>query len=185
MTAFVTTRVKSALLNEEAIKSHDIAVVTRKGEVQLSGFVDNQLQIDRALVVTRSVEGAVTVDNEMSIKKMFRWSSASIKKRLLLVSTVSALHGTANSFFTYAEKVAKCTSQTFGGIRIGLFVFDSVFEVFFEIAKRSLDFSCGILNFSLQLQIFVANCLTGNFLDCALGFFDAAFDLIFVHDLIL
>ena len=65
----VTTRVKSALLSEESIKSHDIAVVTRKGEVQLSGFVDNQLQIDRALVLTRGVEGVVTVNNEMSIKK--------------------------------------------------------------------------------------------------------------------
>ena len=67
--SIVTTRVKSALLSEESIKSHDIAVVTRKGEVQLSGFVDNQLQIDRALVLTRGVEGVVTVNNEMSIKK--------------------------------------------------------------------------------------------------------------------
>lgn len=67
--SIVTTRVKSALLSDESIKSHDIAVITRKGEVQLSGFVDNQLQIDRALVLTRGVEGVVTVNNEMSIKK--------------------------------------------------------------------------------------------------------------------
>ena len=67
--SIVTTRVKSALLSEASMKSHDIAVITRKGEVQLSGFVDNQQQIDRAIVLTRGVEGVVTVNNEMSIKK--------------------------------------------------------------------------------------------------------------------
>lgn len=67
--SIVTTRVKSALLNEASIKSLDIAVVTRKGEVQLSGFVDNQQQIDRALVLARGIEGVVAVNNEMSIKK--------------------------------------------------------------------------------------------------------------------
>ena len=46
-----------------------IAVVTRKGEVQLSGFVDNQTQIDQALVLARGVEGVQSVANEMSIKK--------------------------------------------------------------------------------------------------------------------
>ena len=65
----VTTRVKSALLNEATIKSLDIAVVTRKGEVQLSGFVDNQQQIDRAMMLTLGLEGVVAVNNEMSIKK--------------------------------------------------------------------------------------------------------------------
>jgi hyperosmotically inducible protein len=44
-------------------------VVTRKGEVQLSGFVDSQTQIDRAIAVTRAVEGVQNVVNQMSIKK--------------------------------------------------------------------------------------------------------------------
>ena len=65
----VTAKVKSALLSEASIKSHDIAVVTRKGNVQLSGFVDNQVQIDRAMEITRSIEGVSSVSNEMSIKK--------------------------------------------------------------------------------------------------------------------
>lgn len=67
--AIVTTKVKSALLGDQSIKSLDIAVVTRKGEVQLSGFVNNQGQIDRAVEVTRAVEGVGSVINEMSIKK--------------------------------------------------------------------------------------------------------------------
>lgn len=50
-------------------RSFDLRVETRKGEVQFSGFVDNQQQIDRALRLTRSIEGVVTVNDEMSIKK--------------------------------------------------------------------------------------------------------------------
>ena len=65
----VTTRIKSALFTEASINSLDIAVVTHKGKVQLSGFVDNQQQIDRALVLTRGIAGVATVNNEMSIKK--------------------------------------------------------------------------------------------------------------------
>ncbi len=65
----VTTKVKAALLADVSVKSFDIAVVTRKGEVQLSGFVDNQGQVDRAIEVARGIEGVRSVGNEMSIKK--------------------------------------------------------------------------------------------------------------------
>ncbi|HET9405126.1 MAG TPA: BON domain-containing protein [Burkholderiales bacterium] len=65
----VTTRVKAALLADASIRSRDISVVTRKGEVQLSGFVDSLNQIDRAVEVARDVEGARSVSNEMSVKK--------------------------------------------------------------------------------------------------------------------
>jgi len=65
----VTARVKAALLAEASVKSSDIAVVTRRGEVQLSGFVDNLSQVDRAVEVARGVEGARSVSNEMSVKK--------------------------------------------------------------------------------------------------------------------
>jgi hyperosmotically inducible protein len=64
-----TAKVKAALLADASVKSLDIAVVTRKDEVQLSGFVDNQSQIDRAIEVARGVEGVRNVRNEMSIKK--------------------------------------------------------------------------------------------------------------------
>ncbi|MCE9639519.1 MAG: BON domain-containing protein, partial [Betaproteobacteria bacterium] len=65
----VTAKVKAALLADASVKSLDIAVVTRKGEVQLSGFVDNQGQIDHAIEVVRGIAGVRTVGNEMSIKK--------------------------------------------------------------------------------------------------------------------
>lgn len=65
----ITTKVKSALLADPSVKSFDIAVVTRKGEVQLSGFVDNQAQIDLAVTLATKVEGVARIDNELSIKK--------------------------------------------------------------------------------------------------------------------
>jgi hyperosmotically inducible periplasmic protein len=65
----VTAKVKSALLADADIKSFDLKVETRKGAVQLSGFVDNQSQIDQAIDLTRKVEGVANVGNEMSIKK--------------------------------------------------------------------------------------------------------------------
>lgn len=65
----VTTKVKAALMGDENVKSNDITVVTRKGEVQLSGFVNSQNQIERALLVAKAVEGVSSVSNEMSIKK--------------------------------------------------------------------------------------------------------------------
>jgi hyperosmotically inducible periplasmic protein len=65
----VTTQVKAALLADASVKSFDIAVVTRKNEVQLSGFVDNQGQSDRAVEVARGITGVSSVINDMKVKK--------------------------------------------------------------------------------------------------------------------
>jgi hyperosmotically inducible protein len=65
----VTAKVKSALLADPDVKSFDIAIVTRKGEVQLSGYVDNQAQVNRAIDIARRTEGVQNVNNEMIIKK--------------------------------------------------------------------------------------------------------------------
>jgi hyperosmotically inducible protein len=65
----ITSKIKAALLGDPNIKSFDIAVVTRKDEVLLSGYVDNRSQMDRAVEIARSVEGVRLVSNEMSIKK--------------------------------------------------------------------------------------------------------------------
>lgn len=64
----ITTKVKSALIKDSGLESLDIKVETHKGEVQLSGFVHNQNQIDRALEIARKVEGVEQVDNKMDIE---------------------------------------------------------------------------------------------------------------------
>lgn len=65
----VTSRVKAALLADSAIKSFDISVLTFKGEVQLTGFVNSQAQIDQADKIASAAEGASGVKNELMIKK--------------------------------------------------------------------------------------------------------------------
>jgi len=65
----ITAQVKADLMADESIKSADIAAVTREGIVQLSGFVNNQPQIDRALAVAGSIKGVVRINNEMSVKQ--------------------------------------------------------------------------------------------------------------------
>jgi len=67
--AVITASVKSALLADPDIKSFDISVVTFKGEVQLTGFVSNQGQIDRAIEIARATEGASSIKNELRIKQ--------------------------------------------------------------------------------------------------------------------
>lgn len=67
--SIITAKVKAALVSDANVKSLDIAVVTRKDEVQLSGFVNNQAQMDRAVEIARGVDGVRKVNNEMSLKK--------------------------------------------------------------------------------------------------------------------
>ena len=55
--AVVTTRAKSALLADHDTRSLDIKVETRKGTVQLSGYVDSRAQIDRVIEIVRGVAG--------------------------------------------------------------------------------------------------------------------------------
>jgi len=64
----ITTKVKSAIFNEPTLKSAEINVETFKGAVQLSGFVSSQANIDKAVVVARSVGGVTSVKNDMRIK---------------------------------------------------------------------------------------------------------------------
>jgi hyperosmotically inducible protein len=65
----ITAKVKSALLSDPDIKSFDIAVVTRKNDVQLSGYVNNQAQIDQAIAIATKISGVTSVRNQMSVKK--------------------------------------------------------------------------------------------------------------------
>ena len=64
----ITTRLKAALLADPAVNSADIAVVTRNGEVQLSGFVNNQGQVDRAMELAKGTDGVTQVSNETKLK---------------------------------------------------------------------------------------------------------------------
>ena len=64
----ITTKVKTAIFNDPSLKVNEINVETFKGVVQLSGFVNSQDDINRAVRVARSVKGVVSVRNDMRLK---------------------------------------------------------------------------------------------------------------------
>lgn len=61
----ITTKVRTALLTADDVKSFDISVKTFEGTVQLSGFVDSQWQIDRAVQLASAVEGVKHVHSDL------------------------------------------------------------------------------------------------------------------------
>lgn len=64
----ITTKVKAAVFQEETLKSAEINVETFKGVVQLSGFVNSQADINKAVEVARNVKGVTSVKNDMRLK---------------------------------------------------------------------------------------------------------------------
>jgi hyperosmotically inducible protein len=64
----ITTKVKTAIFNEATLKSAEINVETFKGVVQLSGFVNSQADINKAVEVARGVSGVKSVKNDMRVK---------------------------------------------------------------------------------------------------------------------
>ncbi len=64
----ITAKVKAAIFDDPSLKSAEINVETFKRVVQLSGFVNSQADIDRAVVVTRGVDGVTSVKNDLRLK---------------------------------------------------------------------------------------------------------------------
>jgi len=64
----ITTKVKALLAEDDFLKSFKISVETFKGVVQLSGFVNSQQAVDKAVEITRSVKGVSSVKNNLIVK---------------------------------------------------------------------------------------------------------------------
>ena len=65
---WITTKVKAEILKEPPLKVLEINVETFKGAVQLSGFVNSQDDINRAVAVARGIKGVTSVKNDMRLK---------------------------------------------------------------------------------------------------------------------
>ncbi len=64
----ITTKVKSAILDDATLKSFQINVKTFKGVVQLSGFVDSAEYVTKAGEVAGHVLGVKEVRNDLVAK---------------------------------------------------------------------------------------------------------------------
>lgn len=66
--AAITTKVKTAILQDPQLKVMQISVETFKDTVQLSGFVDSAQTAHHATEVVRNVEGVRAVKNDLVVK---------------------------------------------------------------------------------------------------------------------
>ena len=64
----ITTKIKSLLAADDFLKSFKISVETRKGIVQLSGFVDSQNAVNKAGQIAGSVGGVKSVKNGLIVR---------------------------------------------------------------------------------------------------------------------
>ncbi len=64
----ITTRVKSALLQDKEVSGAAINVETDKGAVQLSGFAQSTGERERAMKLAKAVPGVKTVWNDIRLK---------------------------------------------------------------------------------------------------------------------
>ena len=67
--AVITTKAKAAILAADDLKSLQISVETRKGEVILSGFVDSEVARLKAEALVAKIEGVQLVRNSLEVKK--------------------------------------------------------------------------------------------------------------------
>lgn len=63
----ITTNVKAAILNDPLLKVSQIKVTTVDGVVQLSGMLDSQESIDKAIEVTKSQKDVKSVQNNLML----------------------------------------------------------------------------------------------------------------------
>jgi len=64
----ITAKVKTALLADPAVKGLKIDVDTKDGVVTLSGTVEKNANLDRAVSIARATEGVKSVDNQLVVK---------------------------------------------------------------------------------------------------------------------
>ncbi|WP_310449746.1 BON domain-containing protein [Sulfuritalea sp.] len=64
----ITTKVKSAFIQDKDVKASDIKVETFKGVVQLSGFVASRTELEKASQVASQVPGVKAVRNDIRLK---------------------------------------------------------------------------------------------------------------------
>ncbi|HEY8554126.1 MAG TPA: BON domain-containing protein [Burkholderiales bacterium] len=66
--AAITAKVKSQLLSSPEVSGLNVNVTTYRGEVQLSGYVNDAEQRRQAEQIARSVEGVRSVSNDLIVK---------------------------------------------------------------------------------------------------------------------
>ena len=64
----ITTKIKALIAEDDFLKSFQISVETYQGTVQLSGFVNTQMAVDKAGRIALSVQGVKSIKNNLIVK---------------------------------------------------------------------------------------------------------------------
>ena len=64
----ITAKIKTKLLGDPTVSGFAVSVETFRGRVVLSGFVNSQAQVDRAVALAREVPGVSEVKSALVIK---------------------------------------------------------------------------------------------------------------------
>jgi len=64
----ITAKIKAKMIADKTVKAHEINVDTFQGNVQLNGFVDSDMQKQRAEEIARNVSGVVNVQNNLQLR---------------------------------------------------------------------------------------------------------------------
>jgi osmotically-inducible protein OsmY len=64
----ITAKVKASLAADPTVKATEINVETFKGDVQLSGFVADPADAQKAATIARGVKGVTSVKNDVRVK---------------------------------------------------------------------------------------------------------------------
>jgi hyperosmotically inducible protein len=64
----ITAKIKAEILSDPLLNSPQINVTTTNGVVKLSGVVDSQQSIDRAMEIARGSQNVKSVDNSLAVK---------------------------------------------------------------------------------------------------------------------
>jgi len=89
----ITTKVKTALIENPATKARQIDVDTRNGVVQLNGFVDTAEAKSEAENVARTITGVKSVDNNLQVRNGARTMGNAVGDAEITAKVKSALIG--------------------------------------------------------------------------------------------
>lgn len=65
----ITSKVKTKLIEDQALQAFQIDVETYNGQVLLSGFVESPDQVQRAMDAAREVDGVKSVKNALVVRE--------------------------------------------------------------------------------------------------------------------
>jgi len=87
----IAARTKTALLADSTTDGLNIDVEVDRDKVQLNGFVDSQVQVDRAGEIARDIPGVASVENNLQVSGGSRKTGEYIDDKVLASNVKAAL----------------------------------------------------------------------------------------------